>query len=153
MRKKENINDLEHIDFVIKDNRNNIIDNKIEFFYEEVDNKPKKIGKVITESLIHEEIKEYDDYLKQEINKLKNKNKSSEYDNYIAENLDSSIKYSEYIAENLDKTKAYNDYIVENLNEKMRYKKYLQDKDNYGHQHHNLIELSTFKSPTRYLYE
>jgi len=96
-----------------------------------------------------EELNEYSELLKKEMNSIKtsidgmkssritpvNESASMEerlsrlekYADYLAENLEASVRYGEYLAENLEGAISYGKYLGENLDKSISYGKYLAE--------------------------
>jgi len=104
--------------------------------HEEDENKNKK-SKMTNEQFVSvEDFNRYTEYLKTEINSLKEAFASKDgdrleklikYTEHIAENVNNVIQYTEYIAENVDNSIEFSDYLSENLNNMKSYATYLAE--------------------------
>jgi len=83
-----------------------------------------------------EDFNKYTEYLKNEINNLKESTSSNDnemveklikYSEHIAEQVNNLTEYAGYLAENLDKSISHSDYIVNNVNQIKEYSSYLAE--------------------------
>ncbi len=84
-----------------------------------------------------QDFNKYTEYLKNEINSLKESNgdavdaerleKLVKYTEHVAGRVNELNDYTEYLSENLDKSISHTDYVVENVNQIKNYAKYLAE--------------------------
>ena len=131
---------------------------------EETITEDKKNLKMINENqfVSVEDFNKYTEYLKNEINNLKESassnsnetveklikysehiaeqvNNLTEYAGYLAENLDNSISHSDYIVNNVNQIKEYASYLAEQLDESIRYSEHIAEKADQGIQFSNYL--------------
>lgn len=116
----------------------------------------------------NEDFNKYTEYLKNEINSLKESSTSAdnekmeklvkyaetiaekvngvtEYVDYLAENVDKGITYSNYLAENMNSIKNYAGYLAEQLDSGIRYSEHIAEKTDQSIEFSNYLAESLDK--------